>query len=535
MTLDNGIQSVTIDPIPIKSTNPGVNQEFELVVGNDLQFILTFHAQMDALPNATVTAPQPVPKEPEETNPDSPDSPDRSQASVPPQAASPGPKKEAAPTNTPPISPKKHRFRNMFSSSPKKKPTSPAKPTTMGTQVRTPNPATPRPRENNSAGPKPREEVGESKQRDMWDGLIGPQGEFGRCYLVASQYEQEVYGRPRTFNLSLFDEWGYAEEIDEPEALLMQSQQPPTLASLVPNSNGSAGTHYSNKKAQRYNQTKSRVLNKTGGARKIKRVKLEPFKIASVQITLMYIPRVTMTDPLPTSIKNAMRELQLVQSYKNLYLEGYLSQEGGDCSYWRRRWFELRGDTLIGHTEDSHKVRNVLHLKNVQRIMDVAMMTESEKSEMYGVVSYQDRSFQIAFHDGEVINFYADNAARKNEWVGALQIAITYSTGMRYTWVDRVTGRVAEEKAKAAEALAVRMKHPAALQAALMEGASKLTPGSPEKKAKKVKKASFNENVIVHSWMRTSTVPCWFICLCFFCFNFFFIIICYVVYLYEVC
>ena len=169
--------------------------------------------------------------------------------------------------------------------------------------------------------------LGNLKQRDMWDGLIGPQGEFGRCYLVASQYEQEVYGRPRTFNLSLFDEWGYAEEIDEPEALLMQSQQPPTLASLVPNSNGSAGTHYSNKKAQRYNQTKSRVLNKTGGARKIKRVKLEPFKIASVQITLMYIPRVTMTDPLPTSIKNAMRELQLVQSYKNLYLRGYLSQK----------------------------------------------------------------------------------------------------------------------------------------------------------------------------------------------------------------
>lgn len=483
MTLDNGIQCVTIDPIPIKSTNPGVNQEFELVVGNDLQFILTFHAQMDALPNATVTVPQPEPEEPEEPITDLPESPDRSQSPAPRQVASPSSKKDILQAHTPPHSPKKNRFRSMFSSSPKKKPVSPAKPTTISSQTRLPK----------AVSARPREKVVAPKPRDMWDGLIGPQGEFGRCYLVASQYEQEVYGRPRTFNLSLFDEWGYAEEIDDPEALLMQSQQQPTLASLVPNSKGSAGASYNQNNRQSYNTSRA------SAARKVKRVKLEPFKIASVQITLMYIPRVTMSDPLPTSIKNAVRELQLSSSYQNIYLEGYLSQEGGDCSYWRRRWFELHGGTLVGHTEDSHKVRNVLHLKNVRRVMDVARMTGSEKSEMYGVVSYQDRSFQIAFHDGEVINFYADNAARKDEWVRALLIAITYSTGFRYTWADRVAEHAAEEKSKAAETMAMRMKHPAALQAALIETTGSQAPESPKKRVKKAKKAKFNDTVVVHS------------------------------------
>ena len=508
MTLDNGVQSVTIDPIPIKSTNPGVGQEFELVVGTDLQFILTFHAQMDALPEpgqATQAASTASSKS--ETRSEASSQPKSPQQ--PTEAPLPAVPAVIEQPVTPPISPKKQsRFRSMFGSSPKKKQSTPTKesPVTMAAQ-RQQTPARPNSRPGspvkNTQDTKPN--MFRPKPKDMWDGLIGPQGEFGRCYLVASQYEPEVYGRARTFNLSLFDEWGYKEEVEESEPSIVQGQ--PTLASLVPSGNASAGKNnnhnsYNNRKSGRQNQTKKMVaLNDFGVSRprKTKKVALEPFRIATVQITLMYIPRVNMVSPIPTSIKNAGREFALIQSYRNTYLEGYLSQEGGDCNYWRRRWFELRGGTLIGHTEDSHKVRNVLNLANVQKIMDVATMTASEKSEMYGVCMYEDRSFRIAFNDGEVINFYADNAARKNEWVSSLLTATTYCTGKSYTWVDNVMEHQAEEKAKAAEAQALRLRHPAALSAAAKEvGASALADKS-RRKGKTTKKASFAERVIVHT------------------------------------
>lgn len=517
MTLDNGIQSVTIDPIPIRSTNPGVNQEFELVVGNDLQFILTFNAQMDAVADGTIASTSSMPtihpevsissdtsgvpdteagktndqegqqeESSEKSTPNSP-APSRS-ATASPAHSSPNSNSTTKNTSkdtkvtTPLASPKKQsRFSRMFGSSPKKKPVAKPVPTTMGIQK------APMTREKTYSA-KPSTPTPVSKTfKDMWDGLIGPQGEFGRCYLVASQYENEVYGRPRTFNLTLFNEWGYKEDVEEPELYTMNQ---PSLASLVPSGNASAGMNYNNKKAARYNHAKSAVKGEFGvsRSRKVTKVKLEPFKIASVQITFMYIPRVTMASPLPTSIKNAVKEFNLVQSYRSIKLDGYLSQEGGDCSYWRRRWFELRNDTLIGHTEDSHKVRNILNLKNVRKIQDVATMNSAEKSELYGVVTYEDRSFSMTFIDGETINFYADNAERKNEWIKVLQIAVTFCTGMSYTWVDRVLAKHAEDKAKAAEAMAVRLRHPAALSAALIEG---------QKKNKK-KKTSFDEKVEVH-------------------------------------
>lgn len=490
MTLDNGVQSVTIDPIPIKSTNPGVGQEFELVVGSDLQFILTFHAQMDALPEPGASKPEAEtsedPAEPLETVKTPPSQP-QGAAPVPPPAA------------TSSESHKKSRLRSMFSSSPKKPhtpPKSPAKsPTKSPAKAPTKTPQTvaaqkaltPSPIKKSAKTATPAANLDSCfKPKDMWDGLIGPQGEFGRCYLVAAQYEPEVYGRPRTFILSLFNEWGYDEEYEEAHEPPAKGQ--PNLADLVPTANGSAGTPYKDRKSARHNHTKNMItVNEFGVSRprKVKKVPREPFKIASVQITLMYIPRVTMSSPIPTSIKNAAREFALIQSYRNTQLKGYLSQEGGDCNYWRRRWYELKGATLVGHTEDTHRVRNVLHLANVCNITDVATMTASEKSEMFGVCMYEDRSFRIAFKDGEVINFYADNAAIKDEWVRALVIVITYCTGRSYTWVDLVL----EHIAKQSEAEAARYKHPTAM--------TEVAGLIKRKKGKSVKQASFADNLTV--------------------------------------
>lgn len=414
MTLDNGLQSVTIEPVPIKSTNPGISQEFELIVGSDLQFILTFQAQRDQ-----VSEPKIKQDEPAETK-------------VEPE--------EPSVLATPPASPKKQsRFRTMFSS-PKKKAS-----TLLQSSSSTAN----------IISPGLQQEQPQSKPKDMWEGLVGPTGEFGRCYLQASTYESKVYGCCKTFNLNVYNEWAYKEEEVEVSAGPAFVTIPPSLSSMVPSGTESAGK---NLQARKSGKKRVQSRNISGSIQRNvklfkkgkKKIPIDPFKISTVQITMMYIPnpptlRGHPAPSLPTSMNSALKEFNQMKANRNIKLDGYLSQEGGDCNYWRRRWFELRGDTLVGHTEDTKKVRTILHLANVHSVLDIANLNDTitdsvERAEMYGGswYMYADRSFRIRFMDGEIVDFYADNAQKKDEWVRALTTAVKYCTDKSYTWVDMV-------------------------------------------------------------------------------------------------
>lgn len=471
MTLDNGVQSVTIDSLPITATNPGVGQEFELVVGEDLQFILTFNAMMDPISSLIPEKTEEDRRAEEEERRRALREEEEERRRKAMEAAS----QSHSPQTTPQNSPKKQsRFRTMFSSPKKKHNAAINAASSQGlSENNTHYTSTTNAIQNTvdvrvkQHSKKPQKEY---KPKDIWDGLIGPRGEFGRCYMVESQYEKEIYGRPRTFNVSLYNEWSYNEvpiSSKLSETVGGEEILQPTLADLLQTTN--RGIHSSNDKrsrnagalvgnndleeAQRLAAARYRQQQKKQAEADVryKKVPIEAYKIANLQVTMMYIPRATMEGHLPNSMKSAIRELNLAKSYKSISLDGFLSQEGGDCNYWRRRWFTLRGAELVGHTEDTKKVRNVLNLANVEAIVDVQHMTNQEKREMMASCMYHDRAFRMTFKDGEVISFYADSVDSKDAWMEALNIAIIHCTGRSLEWTDVVMGYHEYEKTKLAE------------------------------------------------------------------------------------
>lgn len=502
MTLDNGVQSVTIDPLPITATNPGVGQEFELVVGEDLQFILTFQAHQD-LPSSL------IPKDDEDELEKKKEKEEEEEEKLLQLAKEQEERKKELESatiatkshpSTPQSSPKKQSRLRGFFSSPKKKNTtaitaanqqglSENNKATTSTTIAIEETFDMRAKLNKDDSPKPPASPTkpnvkkEYKPKDIWEGLVGSRGEFGRCYLVESQYEKEVYGRPRTFNLVLYNEWSYNEvpiqsknPHEEPEA------QGPSLADLLEATSRGVNNSSRDKKgagallnngaeaaalAARYrSQLKSAKQEEVV---KYKKIPIEPYKIATIQVTMMYIPRATMEGRLPGSMKNAVRELSLAKMHKNIALDGYLSQEGGDCFYWRRRFFTLRAAELVGHTEDTKKVRTVLNLANVKSILDTEHMTHQEKREMMASCMYHDRAFRMTFNDGEVITFYADSVDSKNAWMDALNISITHCTGKSFEWTDVVMSYHDFEKEKLEELREKRSKRDGEREKAIIE------------------------------------------------------------------
>lgn len=349
MTLDNGLQSVRTYPIKFHETSKGagINQEFELLVGDKLELIMTFTGHMDPLP---------VEKKQEVSR------------SVP-----------SSPTKSAPESPKKKRF--SFFSSPKKK----KHQSTASISAPVDSPAT-----------TPAKEL-EQSSRDVWKHYTGENGEFARAYIDEGEFERDIYGRPKTYLISCFNEWSMEK---------------------VPLKDGTTGT-----------------------IRGMKMAKKPPFRIGGLQVTMMYVPKVTRNETIPKSMKECVTELQRASQFRDPRTQGNLTQQGGDCNYWRRRWFTLEGDSLTGHTEEGHKVRNIINMGNVRQIIEMDKVQDEEDPCINA-----ERAFRLVFKDGEKVNFYADSVEEKNMWVQNIGLSMVHCCGKIRNWVDMVFHNQEEEE-----------------------------------------------------------------------------------------
>jgi hypothetical protein len=306
LTLDNGLQTVKTCPLDMISTRPHmipIDYEFELVVGRDLQVVITLEAQQK--PSRRLAA-------------------------------------DAAASVAEPVSPRKKRF-NFFT------PKAVAK-------------------KDDHQMVSPTDDLGQ------WRNVIGPRGEFARGYFVESQFEKEVYGKPQTFIFSCFNEWARSDDlIDE---------------------------------------------------------RIHPYRMCGLQVTMLFIPRLYRSEDLPTSMKACADEIVRARDQRQVHHSGYLSQKGGDCMYWRRRWFTLDRSNLVGHHEDSRKIRNIINLTNAMEVT----------SQGLGGI-YDDRTFQVKFQDGEILNFYADTVDYKDEWIRILSNSMTHCSGKIRRWHDLVIYR----------------------------------------------------------------------------------------------
>lgn len=218
---------------------------------------------------------------------------------------------------------------------------------------------------------------------DPWQTLLANDGLFARCYVDLEQYLGQVTGLARNFNLTCFNEWAT----------------------------------YSD-----------------GAQRKLK----SPYPIAELEVKMLYVPRTERYEILPSSIKFSYECLDELKKEKMTQLEGYLHQEGGDCDSWKKRWFQLKGTSLIAHSEYSHKTRAKINLTKVAEVVYIDQENINRSSTNYRNFSdilLMEHSFKIRFTDGEIIDFGAPNKQEKTLWINAIQEIVYRNKFRRLPWV----------------------------------------------------------------------------------------------------
>ncbi|KAH2469957.1 hypothetical protein KXW63_005082 [Aspergillus fumigatus] len=228
----------------------------------------------------------------------------------------------------------------------------------------------------------------------VWDKLrtlIARDGSFGRAYVALSDHEKYAFGRPYTVDVACFNEWA----VDE---------QPSSVKS------------------------KKSTSNATSQRR-------PPYKIGKLELQLLFVPKPKggKDEDMPKSMNACIREMREAEAASSRTWEGFLSQQGGDCPYWRRRFFKLQGSKLTAYHETTRQPRATINLSKAAKLIDdrssliqketttkgggrrKSAFAEEEEGYMF-----VEEGFRIRFGNGEVIDFYADSAADKEGWMKVL-------------------------------------------------------------------------------------------------------------------
>ncbi|KAJ4298294.1 Bud site selection protein bud4 [Kalmusia sp. IMI 367209] len=167
-----------------------------------------------------------------------------------------------------------------------------------------------------------------SHQATAWDllhDLVGPDGSFARAYVCLKNHERQAYGRPLNVDIPCFNEWA----VDDTGA--------------------------------------SSVKSKRGGV-----VRRPPYRVGKLALQLLYVPKPknAKDEDMPKSMNACIRELREAEEVKNQSWEGPLSQQGGDCPYWRRRYFRLNGTKLTAYHEATRQPRATINLAKATKLID---------------------------------------------------------------------------------------------------------------------------------------------------------------------
>lgn len=276
---------------------------------------------------------------------------------------------------------------------------------------------------------------------ELVQGLVAKDGSFARAYVALSEHEKHTFGRPYNVDITCFNEWALEQ------------------------------VHLGSSRSKK-------------GVTQLQR--RPPHEIGKLELQLLYVPkpRGAKDEDMPKSMNGAIRALreaeERVQQQANIKgFEGYLSQQGGDCpvgsvleiiwnkangkQYWRRRFFKLAGPKLTAYHETTLQPRATINLAKASRLIDdKSSLTQKETSTKGGGrrksgfaeeeegYMFVEEGFRIRFANGEVIDFYADSPAAKDEWMQALaQVVgkgVQSSSAPAKGWIEMVLKR--EKKSK---------------------------------------------------------------------------------------
>ncbi|KAJ4424336.1 Bud site selection protein bud4 [Gnomoniopsis sp. IMI 355080] len=226
---------------------------------------------------------------------------------------------------------------------------------------------------------------------DLLSPLAADDGSFARAYVCLKEHETRCFGRSYVVDVPCFNEWAVEEA---------------GFASSVKSKRGSNSV-----------------------------VRKAPYKIGKLELQLLFVPRPkgATDDDMPRSMNSCIREMKAAEERRSRNWEGALSQQGGDCPFWRRRYFKLAGTKLTAYHEATRQPRATINLANAKRLIDDRRaLTEKETTGKNGKrrrsafasdeegYMFVEEGFRIRFNNGEVIDFYADNAEDKDGWMKAL-------------------------------------------------------------------------------------------------------------------
>ncbi|OWT43267.1 GTP binding protein (Bud4) [Pochonia chlamydosporia 170] len=244
------------------------------------------------------------------------------------------------------------------------------------------------------------------------------------------EHEHRCFGRPYMAEIACFNEWATEEE---------------SFASSVKSKRGNAAAAV---------------------------VRRAPYKIGKLELQLLFVPRPknSTDEDMPKSMNSCVRELKAAEERLSRNWEGHLSQQGGDCPYWRRRYFKLVGTKLTAYHEATRQPRATINLSNAKRLIDDRRsLTEKETTGKGGKrrrsafaeeeegYMFVEEGFRIRFNNGEVIDFYADTAEDKDGWMRVLSEILGRDSSMdepngvrsRAKWCEIVLKREEQLRRKA--------------------------------------------------------------------------------------
>ncbi|KAJ3808317.1 hypothetical protein F5876DRAFT_46244 [Lentinula aff. lateritia] len=140
-------------------------------------------------------------------------------------------------------------------------------------------------------------------------------------------------------------------------------------------------------------------------------------------------------EELPQSLEECHRGLRHVNWHKMTYFEGTLTQNGGDCSSWRRRRFRVIGANLVAFNDVTKRVTATINLRNaiaVEDNQDPHKRDGAVRSPASGAGRYYDeydglfgveRSFRLVFPEEEIL-FFADTDEEKARWLEILNALV---------------------------------------------------------------------------------------------------------------
>ncbi|KAJ5103044.1 hypothetical protein N7532_003573 [Penicillium argentinense] len=285
---------------------------------------------------------------------------------------------------------------------------------------------------------------------DRLRNLIARDGSFGRAYVALSDHEKMAYGRPYTVDIACFNEWA----VDENPSSVKSKKSATSMT------------------AQRR----------------------PPYKIGKLELQLLFVPKPKggKDEDMPKSMNACIREMRDAESVAARSYEGFLSQQGGDCPFWRRRFFKLQGSKLTAYHETTRQPRATINLAKAAKLIDDrSSLTQKETSTRNGGrrksafaeeeegYMFVEEGFRIRFANGEVIDFYADSAADKDGWLRVMSEAVgkgsTSGNGAIKPWAELVLKR--ERSMKTRRLTTERFNPPSGIPVA---------PGSPTGKRQSV-------------------------------------------------